>query len=108
MKITIEDGTLTMEPALTVGDLSDVLLSALFGLFQKVLADTPSQEQPPMRKALFDMFNVAASEFLKQLDPEAELHPELTERAIMEMEDQILEREMSKMQERDDKGDSNS
>ena len=92
MKIVIKDGQLNAMPAINANDLTNVLLSALLGCYRATVESAPEQHKEAVKRLLFDTFNIAASEFLKEFDPESDLHPELTELAIMEAEDAILER----------------
>lgn len=95
MRIIIRDNTIECKPAMNAEELTNTLLSALMGVYRNTIDNTPATHQADMTKHLFDGFNVMASEFLKVLDPEADLHPELTEEAIRDMEDLILERKLA-------------
>lgn len=93
MRIIIRENTIECKPAMNAEELTNTLLSVLMGVYRNTIDNTPVEHQANMTKHLFDGFNVMASEFLKVLDPEADLHPELTEQAILEAENAILERE---------------
>lgn len=95
MRIIIREGTIECKPAMNAEDLTNTMFSALMGVYRNTVANTPEEYRPVITKHLFDGFNVMASEFLKVLDPNSDLHPELTEEAIRDMEDLILERKLA-------------
>jgi hypothetical protein len=91
MRIIIRENTLECKPPMNAEQLTNTLLSVLFSVYQANINNTPEEHQHLITKHLFDNFNAAASEFLKQLDPESDLRPDLTEEAILAAENAILE-----------------
>ena len=91
MRIVIRQDTIECKPPMNAEQLTNTLLSVLFSVYQANIHNTPEEHQPLITKHLFDNFNAAASEFLKQLDPNSDLRPDLTEEAILAAENAILE-----------------
>ena len=91
MRIIIRENTIECKPPMNAEQLTNTLLSVLFSVYQSNIHDVPEEHRPLITKHLFDNFNAAASEFLKQLDPESDLRPDLTEEAILAAENAILE-----------------
>lgn len=91
MRIIIREDTIECKPPMNAEQLTNTLLSVLFGIYQANINDAPTEHRHLITKHLFDNFNTAASEFLKQLDPESDLRPDLTEEAILAAENAILE-----------------
>lgn len=92
MRIIIRENTLECKPPMNAEQLTNTLLSVLFSVYRDNIQSVPAEYQPSITKHLFDNFNTAASEFLKLLDPESDLRPDLTEEAILEAENAILDR----------------
>jgi hypothetical protein len=92
MRIIIRENTIECKPPMNAEQLTNTLLSVLFSVYKDNIQSVPAEHQPLITKHLFDNFNAAASEFLKQLDPESDLRPDLTEEAILEAENAILDR----------------
>lgn len=92
MRIIIRENTIECKPPMNAEQLTNTLLSVLFSVYKDNIQSVPAEHQHLITKHLFDNFNAAASEFLKQLDPESDLRPDLTEEAILEAENAILER----------------
>lgn len=92
MRIVIRQDTIECKPPMNAEQLTNTLLSVLFSVYKDNIQSVPEEHQPLITKHLFDNFNAAASEFLKQLDPNSDLRPDLTEEAILEAENAILER----------------
>ena len=91
MRIIIRENTIECKPPMNAEQLINTLLSVLFSVYRDNIQSVPEVHQPLITKHLFDNFNAAASEFLKQLDPESDLRPDLTEEAILAAENAILE-----------------
>lgn len=92
MRIIIRENTVECKPPMNAEQLTNTLLSVLFSVYQDNIRSVPEEHQPLITKHLFDNFNTAASEFLAQLAPGADLRPDLTEEAILEAENAILDR----------------
>lgn len=91
MRIVIRQDTIECKPPMNAEQLTNTLLSVLFSVYKANIDSVPEEHRHLMTKHLFDNFNAAASEFLKQLDPESDLRPDLTEEAILAAENAILE-----------------
>lgn len=72
--------------------IDELFQTALFGMRETLKA------APQAKAQIFDMVNYKASALLEHFAPEYELRPDLTTEAIMKAENEILEDEMSKMQ----------
>lgn len=92
MRIIIRENTIECKPPMNAEQLTNTLLSVLFSVYRDNIQSVPEEHQHLITKHLFDNFNAAASEFLKQLDPNSDLRPDLTEEAILEAENAILDR----------------
>jgi hypothetical protein len=92
-----EDGMILTSEPVAPGDFVNALLMAQLNFFRDVVARTRGKEKEEMTNYLYDMYNSAASAFLKAFAPEIELRPDLTEQAILEKENEILEREAAKI-----------
>lgn len=91
MRIIIREETIECKPPMNAEQLTNTLLSVLFSVYRTNIQSVPEEHRHLITKHLFDNFNTAASEFLKQLDPESDLRPDLTEEAILAAENAILE-----------------
>ena len=96
--ITVKDGKVgfNQEAPCSFQDLVAVMLSILEGNAEYIIQhakeeiiDDPDAEQIA-RDTLFDLLNVAFSSSLGRIDPEDDLHPTLTAKAIREAEDRII------------------
>ena len=76
----------------------DITLASQLYLFNELVKSVPEEEQAQFKEALFNLYNEAASGFLKSFAPEYELRPDLTEEAILAMENQILEEKAKAME----------
>lgn len=91
MRIIIREDTIECKPPMNAVQLTNTLLSVLFSVYRSNIDSVPEEHRYLITEHLFDNFNTAASEFLKQLDPESDLRPDLTEEAILAAENAILE-----------------
>lgn len=86
-----QDGMMLSSEELHVADYINITLSAQLNMFSDILRRTDEEERERTRGELYDMYNLAASAFLKAFAPELELRPELTEEAILRAENEILD-----------------
>lgn len=93
MQITINDNgrVLISEDGVTVNEVTEVLFTALLGMYRSSAEKAENPEEAT--EHLYDYFNAMASSFLEAFAPEIELRPDLTTQAILEMENDILNRE---------------
>jgi hypothetical protein len=71
-------------------EMVNMTMGATLNIFNTILSQVPEADQTKCRHELYDLFNAGASAFLKVFDPEAELHPDLTEEAILRAENEII------------------
>lgn len=87
-----QDGMMLSSEELHVADYINITLAAQLNMFNNLVEQAPEPEvRKKLVKELYDMYNLAASAFLKAFAPELELRPELTEEAIMRAENEILD-----------------
>ena len=86
-----------MNPSGTVLDVLEMLGNAIYQSMSYCVQQAPDEFKEEIKKDLYDKFNFMASNILSAFDPEAELHPGLTERAILEAENKIIEREYDEL-----------
>lgn len=86
-----QDGMMLSSEELHVADYVNITLFAQLNMFNDILRRTDEEERERTRGELYDMYNLAASAFLKAFAPELELRPELTEEAILRAENEILD-----------------
>lgn len=85
-----EDGMFSTEP-IPVQDLTNMALAAVTGVMQEIR--TRYNEDPNAAAIDNDMFNFmneAMSQALHNMFPDFDLHPDLTEEAILKAENEIL------------------
>lgn len=71
------------------------MYTALLGTAKNVIAQVPDIHKDAVTKDIHDMLNYGASNLLSILAPDLELRPELTEKAILEMENKLIMEEYS-------------
>lgn len=86
MKIVIENNTIQYHSSLTYSAAMSLLCSAMLDVLRRT-----AEAYPDQKHILYDEFNMAASQVLKEFIPDRELRPDLTERAILEMENRLLD-----------------
>lgn len=84
---------INLKPYGTILDALELLGNASLQVMRYCIEDAPESLQDTIRKDLYDKYNCMASNILSTLDPEADLHPGLTERAILEMENKLIDDE---------------
>lgn len=90
MNIYITADSFKIEPVTTdptIQSVTNLLLTALHALA------TDISPTPEAKEELYDMFNHAFSNFLQVFAPEIEMRPDITVEAILELENQFIERE---------------
>ena len=86
-----QDGMILSSEQLHVTDYINITLAAQLNIFNDILNNAKEEDRERTRDELYDMYNLAASAFLKAFAPELELRPDLTEEAILRAENEILE-----------------
>jgi hypothetical protein len=80
-----EDGAFLASDNVNAHEFVNMTLNAQLNVFRNLA------EQGANKAELYDMYNEAASAFLSVFAPEIECHPDLTEQAILEAENKLLE-----------------
>jgi hypothetical protein len=70
--------------------LTQILTTVLLNVYRNVVKSAPIEHKKEVSDAVYDMFNVTASNLLTQFDPTSDLRPDLTAEAIKKAEDEIL------------------
>lgn len=86
-----QDGMMLSSEELHVADYINITLAAQLNMFSDIVHKTKEEDKENVRGELYDMYNLAASAFLKAFAPEFELRPDLTEEAILRAENEILD-----------------
>ena len=85
-----EDGMFASEP-LSFADILQLTCSCVASAAKTMMSQAESDEEAQsMEKELFDITNVSFSQCLDFAFPNQELHPDLTEEAILRAENDIL------------------
>lgn len=85
-----EDGRIVTSDPMHADEVINMVTSATLNALTNILKQIPEEHQADAKKEMYDMYNIAASSFLKVFAPEFALRPDLTEEAIMQAENQIL------------------
>lgn len=88
--------TVQVSPSGTILDVLELLGNASLHLMKHCVEEAPEALKDTITKDLYDKYNCMASNILSAFDPEADLHPNLTEKAILEMENKLIDREYKK------------
>lgn len=101
--ITITNTTMQVDSpqAMNVVDLTNIFGGILIECVRSL--KIPEDQCAVVRRELFDDMNLIFSRVLEEAFPEFELRPDITEQAIMEIENAIIERKMTEMAEADSK-----
>lgn len=98
---TVKDNKIHLDYAhpMTISDLLQALSTGIL-LSMRSIADSQETEQAKqqVKEDLYDMFNAAASNVLYLFAPEIEMRPDLTAEAILNAENDIIDREYKKFQ----------
>jgi hypothetical protein len=94
-KITIEIrnnrvDTVRSKKPVTVDQLLEYYANCALHAMLQTVAHTPDEYKKGVTGALYDMYNVMASQVLERFAPELELRPNLTSKAILEAENAIV------------------
>ena len=92
MKVTITDKSVNFGTGVTPLDFLSLAFSACLMVMRKTVENTPVDYKQEVKEDLYDKFNQMASRTLETFIPDKELRPDLTEQAILEKEDEIMQR----------------
>ena len=100
IKVDAKEGKLKVETtqSYTLPDITILLLNGLLFMMNKALEKTPTDQQKQMKENIYDMVNIRMTAVLEKFAPEFELRPGLTEQALLEAENTVLEKRMKKVQ----------
>lgn len=76
-------------------DLLQITQTAVLGHANQIMGCVPEEDEEKVRGFMFDLMNQAFSRTLEFFAPEYELHPDLTAQAILEAENQLIERKFN-------------
>lgn len=76
-------------------DLLQITQTALLGHAKAVLQTAPPEDEEKVKGWFYDLMNQAFSRTLEFFAPEYELRPDLTAQAILEAENQLIERKFN-------------
>jgi len=98
-KIIIRQGkqtTLSISEPTPLPELINALFNAIHVAATSTYRSAPPNLQVEIKDDIYDMINIGASSVLQHFAPEIELRPNLTEQAILQAEDQIIEKQYAK------------
>ena len=84
-------------PTLTLADFLQVISTGILQAMNSIVAAAPVDQRPQVKEDLYDMYNAAASNTLNYFAPEIEMRPHLTTQAILEAENNIINRQYEKI-----------
>ena len=87
--------TVTLDIPQEYPDFILAMYTALLGTAKNVIAQVPDTHKDIVTKDIHDMINYGASNLLSILAPDLELRPNLTEKAILQLENQLIMEEYS-------------
>lgn len=92
--IRVKEGQVqvTFDAALSLVDFLQLISTAALSAMQQTVANLPEEEKQRATEDIYDMYNAAASNTLHYFAPEIDMRPHLTSQAILEAENQIIER----------------
>lgn len=93
MICVMEDGRIVQNEPMDAQEMSGILLNAVLNMLKYFVSiQETDEEKKACAEELYDMFNIQASVLLQNLIPDKELRPDLTAEAIMEKENEILDK----------------
>ena len=104
--ITIKDGTVSTnyDKPMDAGDALIALATASLAVMNTLVSQVPEDEKEACTNAMYDAYNIVASNVLTQFAPHLELRPNLTTQAILEAENKIIDEHYKKAQKAKKKG----
>ena len=74
-----------------VQEVLEITLNAQLAALKQVVDKTPEEHKEEVKKDLFDMYNLGASNILDAFAPEIEVHPELDVHEMLAKENEIID-----------------
>lgn len=99
----IKDNKITIKSRGPVNfeEMTQILFTGLLGAMNQIVAHTPEEHREATKGHVYDTVNLAASKTLEMFAPEYELNPDLTAKAMMEVENTYISREYAKLKEKE-------
>lgn len=88
------DGMLLSSEPMTAQNYINATLVTQLNIFNNIVDNAPDEDKQKIKEELYDIYNAAASAFLEAFAPDIELRPDLTAEAIMEKENEIIDRKV--------------
>lgn len=97
--VSDDSGCMTNVPV-SIPEVADIFCSAITAMVWQTrpkIMELTDEEQKGIEKELFDCLNHSFSKCLENAFPEQELRPDITEKAIYELENKIITEEAAKI-----------
>ena len=93
--IKIKDGQVTChtDRPMSIQEFMQATCTCTLGMMQSLLAKAPEESKQEIKEDLYDMYNAAASNTLSYFAPDIDMRPHLTTQAILEAENEIINRQ---------------
>lgn len=85
-----------VSPSGTILDILELLGNASLHVMKHCVEEAPEALKDTIQKDLYDKYNCMASNILSAFDPEADLHPGISEKAWLELENKLIDEEYKK------------
>jgi hypothetical protein len=83
---------------ISFADFLTIVCTGLLTAMKSMVSQAPKADRHQVTEELYDMFNAAASNTLSYFAPEIEMRPHLTSQAILDAEDNLIDRELQRKQ----------
>lgn len=84
---------LSYKNPMTITDFITVVSTGILSVLQSVVQAAPEADRQAIQEDLYDIYNAAASNTLHYFAPEIDMRPHLTAQAILDAENQLIEKE---------------
>lgn len=98
MKITITDTSFTVDKPMQATEIADVLLQVTYNSILAAVDSVPTEKQQDVKEGFYDIMNDMFTAFLETLIPDKELRPDLTAEAILQLENEILDKQLAEIE----------
>ena len=96
IKIKDEQVTCHTDKDMSIQDILQATCTATLGMLKRLVELAPEESKQEIKEDLYDMYNAAASNTLRYFAPDIDMRPHLTSQAILEAENEIIERAAKK------------
>lgn len=90
MKLIITKNQVKPHGSLQIDDAMEMLMSATLTIMEQAVQSVPEEHQRSVREKIYDNYNEAASRLLMTFIPDKDMRPDMTEEAILRMQDEIM------------------